>query len=198
MKEKARERGDETDHLRPAIFLDRDGTLNEAVGYVNHESRFLLFPWTVEAVRLIKEEGHLAIVVTNQSGVGRGYFSEELVAGIHGKLERTLRAAGAPLDGIYLCPHAPSGECECRKPRPGLLLRAKEELGVDLGRSWIVGDTYTDLQAAWAVGARGALVRTGFGRGSYEREHHGWPRQPDVVGENLHRVLCTIFWGALD
>jgi D,D-heptose 1,7-bisphosphate phosphatase len=186
-----------TQSLRPAIFLDRDGTLNHSVGYVNHPSRFRLFPWTFEAIRLAKEQGHLAVVVTNQSGLGRGYISKATLDEVHRELEETLEAAGAPLDGIYSCPHTPSDNCDCRKPKPGLLLRAAEELSVDLSRSWMIGDTYTDLEAAWAVEAKGALVRTGFGRGTLETESGRWPRQPDVVSEDLHRALCTIFFGAV-
>ncbi len=182
---------------RPAVFLDRDGTLNESVGYVNHESRFHLYPWAVDAVRLIREEGHLAVVVTNQSGVGRGYFSRALVEKLHQKMQARLTEAGCPLDGIYTCPHRPDGGCACRKPRPGMLLRARDELGIDLSRSWIVGDTISDLQAGWSAGARAALVETGFGAGSFEYEGEGWERQPDLVGANLYRVLCDIFWGRL-
>jgi D-glycero-D-manno-heptose 1,7-bisphosphate phosphatase len=183
---------------RPAIFLDRDGTLNESVGFVNHPSRFRLFPWTVNAIRTLRDEGYLAVVVTNQSGIGRGIFGEELLHEVHGELEHILAEADTKLDGIYYCPHRPAEECECRKPKPGLLLRAAEELHVDLGRSWMVGDSYSDLEAAWAAGARGALVTTGYGEGHWENHRRKWPRPPEVVAPDLHRALCAIFWGALD
>jgi D,D-heptose 1,7-bisphosphate phosphatase len=125
--------------LKPAIFMDRDGTLSHEVGYVNHLSRFRLLPWTVDAVRLINQSGWLAVVVTNQAGVARGYFPESLIHEVHGSLRASLAAGGAHLDGLYFCPHHPTvGEppyrqdCDCRKPRPGMLRRAEAELGVDL------------------------------------------------------------------
>jgi D-glycero-D-manno-heptose 1,7-bisphosphate phosphatase len=183
---------------KSAIFLDRDGTLNESVGYVNHPSRFRLYPWAVEAIRAIRDEGRLAVLVTNQSGVGRGFYGAELVEELHGELQRRLRDAGAELDGVYVCPHRPSEGCGCRKPASGMLLSARDELNVDLERSWLVGDTYTDLQAAWGAGARAALVLTGFGAGTWEHERHGWPRPPDLVAPDVHRAVCSILWGELD
>jgi D-glycero-D-manno-heptose 1,7-bisphosphate phosphatase len=183
---------------RPAIFLDRDGTLNEAVGYLNHPSRFKLFPWSVEAIRVIRDEGYLAIVTTNQSGVARGLIAREALEAVHGELRRILEEAGAPLDGIYDCPHGPGDGCDCRKPKPGLLRRAESELGVDLARSWVVGDSLSDLQVAWSVGARGALVRTGYGEGALRYQQKDWARKPDLVAPDLHRAVCAIFWGAID
>lgn len=181
---------------KPAIFLDRDGTLNEAVGYVNHESRFRLFPWSVEAVRLIREEGFLAVVVTNQSGIDRGFYTEAFLKSIHGTFEEMLDRAGTALDGIYYCPHKPGDGCGCRKPQTGMLRRASEDLDIDLARSWIVGDTITDLEAGWALGTRGALVRTGFGEGTLAFESERWTRKPDIVADNLYRAVCDIVWGA--
>lgn len=180
---------------RPAIFLDRDGTLNEAVGFVNHESRFRLFPYTVEAVRAIRDEGYLAVIVTNQSGIGRGLFDESVMHRIHENFRARLREAGGEIDGVYFCPHAPSSGCECRKPRPGMLLRAASELEIDLARSWIVGDSYTDLEAGWAAGARSALVRTGSGEGALEHDGGAWPRKPDRVAPDLLQAVCSILWG---
>jgi len=182
---------------KPAIFLDRDGTLNESVGYVNHPSRFRLFPWTVEAIRTIRDNGYLAVMVTNQSGVGRGYFDENLLDELHAGLRQVLESAGTELDAVYVCPHRPKDGCECRKPRPGMLLRAERELGCDLGHSWMVGDNLSDLEAAWSVGSRGALVRTGFGEGLVRAKVKDWPRQPDLVAPDLYRAVCSILWGAL-
>lgn len=180
---------------KPAIFLDRDGTLNEAVGFVNHESRFRLFPYTVDALRAIRDEGYLAVVVTNQSGIGRGLFEESVMHRIHEGLRARLREADTDIDGIYFCPHAPSGACECRKPKPGLLQRAAEELAIDLTRSWIVGDSYSDLEAGWAAGARSALVLTGSGEGALEHDSDAWSRKPDRVAPDLHQAVCAILWG---
>ena len=188
---------------RPAIFMDRDGTLSHEVGYVNHLSRFRLFAFTVDAVRLINRSGYLAVVVTNQAGVARGYFPESLIHDVHASLQDSMKAGGARLDAVYFCPHHPSvGEapyrldCDCRKPRPGLLKRAEQELGVDLARSWVVGDRIGDMKLAWAVGARGALVKTGYGLGEWERDVPLLERKPDLVADHLLEAVERITHGA--
>jgi len=189
--------------LRPAIFVDRDGTLSEEVGYVNHLSRFRLFPFAVEAIRLVNRSPFLAVVVTNQAGVARGYFPESLIHDVHAAVTREMDAGDARLDGIYYCPHHPTAgeppyrqDCECRKPRPGLLHRAAADLGVDLARSWMIGDRRGDLDLAWSVGARGALVRTGYGRGELEHHAPAWPRPPDMVAEHLLEAVVNILSAA--
>jgi D-glycero-D-manno-heptose 1,7-bisphosphate phosphatase len=188
--------------LKPAVFMDRDGTLSHEVGYVNHLSRFQLFPWSVEAVRLLNRAGFLAVVVTNQAGVARGYFPESMIHEVHGVLGRAMTDGGARLDGVYFCPHHPTvGEppyrqaCDCRKPLPGLLKRAEADLGADLGRSWVVGDRLGDLQLAWNVGARGALVKSGYGLGEWTNHAAGWPRPPDLVAEHLLEAVERIVAG---
>jgi D-glycero-D-manno-heptose 1,7-bisphosphate phosphatase len=185
--------------LKPAIFMDRDGTLSHEVGYVNHPSRFRLLPWTVDAVRLINQSGWLAVVVTNQAGVARGYFPESLIHEVHASLHASLAAGGARLHGLYFCPHHPTvGEspyrldCDCRKPRPGMLLRAEAELGVDLEHSWVVGDRLGDLELAWSVGARGALVKTGYGLGELAHQVPRARRPPDLVAEHLLQAVLHI------
>jgi D-glycero-D-manno-heptose 1,7-bisphosphate phosphatase len=187
---------------RPAIFIDRDGTLSHEVGYVNHISRFRLYPWAVEAVKLINGSGYLAVVATNQAGVARGYFPESLVREVHASLEASLASGGARLDGIYYCPHHPSvGEppyrqdCDCRKPRPGLLRRAASDLGIDLVRSWVVGDRLGDMKLAWGVGARGALVRSGYGLGELCYDAPRSDRQPDLVADTLLDAVLAILDG---
>lgn len=181
---------------RPAIFVDRDGTLNQAVGFVNHASLFRLFPWSMEAIRLINRSGFLAVLVTNQSGVARGLYTEELVKQVHARLNDALAEAGARLDAIYYCPHGVAGSCDCRKPKPGMLLQAEQELDVDLARSYVIGDSGSDLETAWNAGSRAALVLTGHGRGNYEHHRDKWPRQPDVVAPNLYLAVAEIVWGA--
>lgn len=184
---------------RPAIFIDRDGTLSEEVGYVNHPSRFRLYPFAVDAVRAVNRAGFLAVLVTNQSGVARGYFPESVVDEVHRGLVASMREGGAHFDGIYVCPHHPTAgepphrlDCGCRKPRPGLIRRAEEDLGVDLGRSYVVGDRPADLQLAWSVGARGVLVKTGYGLGELTYHAPSWPRPPDLVAENLFDAVGRI------
>jgi D-glycero-D-manno-heptose 1,7-bisphosphate phosphatase len=184
---------------RPAIFLDRDGTLSEEIGYVNHLSRFRLFPFAVDAIRLVNKSPFLAVLVTNQAGVARGYFPESLIHDVHAAVAREMAAGDARLDGIYYCPHHPTAgeppyrqDCDCRKPRPGLLHRAAADLGIDLARSWVIGDRHGDLALAWAVGASAALVRTGYGRGELLHHAPAWPRQPDMVAEHLLEAVVNI------
>jgi D-glycero-D-manno-heptose 1,7-bisphosphate phosphatase len=184
---------------RPAIFFDRDGTLSHEIGYVNHLSRFRLLPYAVDAVRLVNASGRLAVLVTNQAGVARGYFPESLIQAVHAHVRSAMDAGGARLDGIYVCVHHPSvgpppyrQDCDCRKPRPGLLRQAEKELGADLARSWMIGDRHGDLAVAWAVGARAALVKTGYGLGELTWHAAQWPRAPDLVAENVLEAVERI------
>jgi D-glycero-D-manno-heptose 1,7-bisphosphate phosphatase len=188
---------------RPAVFMDRDGTLSHEVGYVNHVSRFRLYPWAVDAVRLANRSGFLAVVVTNQAGVARGYFPETVIHEVHASLVASMKAGDARLDGIYFCPHHPSAgeppyrrDCDCRKPKPGLVERAAAELDIDLPRSFVIGDRLGDLELAWRVGARGVLVRSGYGLGEMTYHAPSWPRQPDLVSENVLEAVERIVAGA--
>ena len=188
--------------MRPAIFFDRDGTLSHEVGYVNHVSRFRLYPWTVDALRLVNRAEWLAVVVTNQAGVARGYFPEPVIHEVHARFHAALAGSGAHVDGLYFCPHHPTvGEapyrmdCDCRKPRPGMLKRAEAELGADLSRSWVVGDRHSDMELAWAVGARGCLVKTGYGLGEWTHLSASWKRPPDLVAEHTLEAVERILSG---
>ena len=177
---------------RPAVFIDRDGTISEEVGYVNHPSRFELYPYSSEAVRLLNENGWLAIVVTNQAGVARGYFSEDVVKQVHRELNRKMGESSARLDAIYYCAHHPTvGEppyrldCDCRKPKAGLIEQAARDFGIDLGSSWMVGDRYSDIELARNAGVRSAFVLSGYGRGEWEYQRQNWKHEPDLVSDNL-------------
>jgi len=172
--------------------MDRDGTLTEEVGYVNHPSRLRLLARSGAAVRRLNQAGIAVVVVTNQAGIARGYFSPEVLAAVNAALVSQLKDEGAHLDGVYVCPHHPTeGEapyrlvCDCRKPKPGLLLRAASDLGLDLGRSTLVGDKGSDLVAARAVGARSVLVLTGYGLGEWEYRRSALPEPPDHVADDL-------------
>lgn len=179
--------------------MDRDGTISEEVGYVNHPSRFRVFPYSAEAVKLLNDNGWLAIVVTNQAGVARGYFSEDVIVQIHEQLRRDLESASANLDAIYYCAHHPSvGEppyrldCDCRKPRTGLITRAAADFEIDLARSWMVGDRYGDLELARNAGLHSALVLSGYGRGEWEYQRGSWKLEPEVIAENLLEAVKRI------
>jgi D-glycero-D-manno-heptose 1,7-bisphosphate phosphatase len=171
--------------LRPGVFLDRDGTIAEETGYLNHISRFRMLPFAGAAVRKLNEGGYPVFVVTNQSGVGRGYFPESLVRDVHDLMIEQVAAAGARLDGVYYCPHVSADLCACRKPGTGMLERASAEHGIDLMRSFVVGDRYGDIELAHRVGARSILVRTGYGEGELLWHAAKWKLQPDFVAGDL-------------
>jgi D-glycero-D-manno-heptose 1,7-bisphosphate phosphatase len=183
---------------RPAVFIDRDGTLTEEVGYVNHPKRLRLLPRSAEAIRRLNVAEVPAVVVTNQAGIARGYFSLEVLEAVNRELRAQLADAGAHLDGVYVCPHHPSdGEppyravCDCRKPEPGLLLRAAADLALDLSASVLVTDRASDLAAAARVGARSVLVLTGYGLGEWEYRRATFPVAPDHVAVDL---LDAVKW----
>ena len=184
--------------MRPAVFIDRDGTLTDEVGYVNHPSRLRLLPRSAEAIRRLNRAGIAAVVITNQAGVARGYFSEDVLHAVTAELVEQLARAGARLDGVYVCAHHPTegappfrALCDCRKPKPGLLLRAADELRLDLTRSVMVGDKPSDLEVAPKVGARSVLVLTGYGRGEWEYRRDQFSISPDHVAGDL---LDAVDW----
>jgi D-glycero-D-manno-heptose 1,7-bisphosphate phosphatase len=151
--------------MRPAVFLDRDGTLIEEVGNLGDPAGVVIIPGVPAALRALAAAGHVLVVVSNQGGIGRGLFTEDDLEAVRERTVRLLGADGAAVDAWYHCPHHPdfTGPCTCRKPAPGMLLRAAGELGLDLERSWIVGDHLVDVQAGLAAGVRPIKVRTGHG-----------------------------------
>jgi len=156
--------------LRPAVFLDRDGTINIEKDYLHRAEDFEFIPGVPAAIRRLKEAGFLVIVVTNQSGVARGYYDERAVAVLHRHLQSLLAEHGTRIDDFYLCPHHPTQgvdsyriDCDCRKGAPGMLLQAAVNHGIDLSRSFMVGDKLADIEAGIAAGCRSILVRTGYG-----------------------------------
>ena len=184
--------------LKPSVFLDRDGTINEQMGYINHISRFVLLPGVIQAIRRLNSLQVPVVVVTNQSGLARGYFPESFLQTVHEEMRRQLQAEGAHVDGIYVCPHHPEARqerfrqnCTCRKPKTGLLEQAAAELKLDLSRSYMVGDRWSDLRCGAAAGTATVLVRTGYGRGE---ELYIGPQetlQPDYVADDL---LAATAW----
>ncbi len=179
-----------------AVFLDRDGTLIEDIGYLDRIDRVEMFPWSVDAVRLLNRAGLRVVVTTNQSGIARGMFTEAIVEGVHRHISSLLAEGGARVDAYYYCPHHPEGtvdlyarRCECRKPGRGLVDRAVSDLGVDPSRSFVVGDRWLDVQLARAVGARGLLVRTGYGQAEEEQP------PPDVTADAVtDNLMAATSW----
>lgn len=177
---------------RKAIFIDRDGTINEEVGYITDPSQVRVYDFAVDAIRSINEAGFLAIAVTNQAGIARGVFTEDFLSEIHLLINDTLRSGGARLDAIYFCPHHPRDggqpyriECDCRKPLPGMLLRAAEDFNIDLAGSYMIGDRYRDVEAGHRAGARSVMVRTGYGEAELATESTLWSRKPEHLASNL-------------
>ena len=161
--------------LQPAVFLDRDGTLNVEVDYLADPDGLVLLPGVGPALAALQQAGHLLVVVTNQSGVARGLLDEGTLAEIHAALARALAEFGVVLDHVGYCPHHPEhgeppyrADCDCRKPSPGMLHAAAKDLPIDLARSWVVGDSARDLEAGAALGLPGILVSTGKGRDQAE------------------------------
>jgi len=184
---------------KPAVFIDRDGTISEEVGYVNHPARFHVFPYSAEAIRKLNDNNWLAILVTNQAGVARGYFSEDVITTVHDQLNKELATQKARLDAIYYCAHHPTvGEppyrldCDCRKPKVGLIKRATTDFDIDLKSSWMIGDRYSDIELARNAGLRSTFVLSGYGRGEWEYQRSAWKLEPDLVCENLWEAVQSI------
>jgi D-glycero-D-manno-heptose 1,7-bisphosphate phosphatase len=182
--------------IRPAAFIDRDGTLIEEVGYLDRLDRIEIFSWSVDAIRLLNRAGFAVVVVTNQAGIARGFFDEEFVRQTHEHLDRHFVAGGAKIDGYYYCPHHPDGTvaayrqvCECRKPKPGMLMQAAAELDLDLTRSFVVGDRWLDIDLARAVGAPGILVSTGYGRQDLDRR-----RTRSDAAAIVSNLMAAVAW----
>jgi len=184
--------------LQSAIFIDRDGTMNVDVGYVSRPDQLEMYPWASEAVRLINRAALRAVVVTNQAGVARGLYSEATLERIHDRMIQELERGGARVDAIYYCPHHPElGDplyrkiCDCRKPKPGMLLKAAREHRIDLKRSYVIGDKASDISLASNAGAKSVLVLTGYGRETLENPDQ-WPCEPDLVADNLLEAVGCI------
>jgi D-glycero-D-manno-heptose 1,7-bisphosphate phosphatase len=182
---------------RPAVLLDRDGTIIEEVGYLDRVDRVRLFPWSVAAIRALNAANIPIVLITNQSGVARGFFTESVVDDVHRHIGGLLAAGGAHLDAYYYCPHHRDGKiaeyaiaCDCRKPGRGLVDRAAQELGVDAAQSFTVGDRWLDVALARNIGGRGILVRTGYGADEENRPPDGL--SADAIVNNLVEAASWI------
>jgi len=183
---------------KPAVFLDRDGTINEQMGYINHLSRFVIFPCVAEAVRLLNDNDFWVIVLTNQGGVARGYYPIELMHEIHDLLTISLKKKGTIIDGIFYCPHHPAGimpeystECDCRKPKTGLIHQALEAFDIDMSNSYMVGDRHVDIELASRIEIDGVLVKTGYGLGEIDYVLPQQSIKPNHIAQDL---LDAVKW----
>jgi D-glycero-D-manno-heptose 1,7-bisphosphate phosphatase len=179
-------------HTNCAVFMDRDGTVVEEVGYLNHPDLLKLIPQSAEAITRLNQSGLKVVLITNQSGVARGYFSEQILKKIHNRLKKMLLREKAYLDGVYYCPHHPDEGCDCRKPKTGMLELAANELDIDLRCSFVIGDKMDDVEAAHRVGAKGILVLTGYGREEDNLHRANLLVQPDYIAQNLYEAVRWI------
>jgi D-glycero-D-manno-heptose 1,7-bisphosphate phosphatase len=176
---------------RVGVFLDRDGTINEEIGFLKSPDELALIPGAAASIRTLNQRGYATCVISNQSGVARGIVAEEDLVRIHARMHEQLRSEGAHIDRIYYCPHHPreglppyNVNCTCRKPLPGMLLQGARELDIDLARSFTVGDRIVDVQAGHAAGTRALLVLTGYGRETVEECRRAGVL-PDAIVPNL-------------
>jgi D-glycero-D-manno-heptose 1,7-bisphosphate phosphatase len=184
---------------RPAVFLDRDGTLIEERGYLDRLDLLSVFPWTGDAIRLLNRAGFATVVITNQSAIARGLIDEPFLQEVHRALDGKLGVAR--IDRYYYCPHFPTAEnaryrmdCQCRKPRPGLIERACREMDLDPARSFMVGDRWLDVACGRAAGVKTLLVRTGHG--AHEEAHPPDGARADGILNNLMEAVGWILRGS--
>jgi len=182
---------------QPAVFLDRDGTLIEERGYLDRLDQLTLFPWTADALRLLKRAGFATVVATNQAAVGRGMIDEAFVDTVHREMDRRLQPAGGVIDRYYYCPHVTDAKleryrqaCRCRKPEPGMIEQACRELGLDPQRSVMVGDRWLDVACGRSAGTRTVLVRSGHGAREAEAPPEG--ARADAILNNLMEAVGWI------
>ena len=154
-----------------AVFLDRDGTMIEDVGYLDRLQRLKLFPYTIDSIRLLNRAGFKVVMVTSQAGIANGVITEAFVKEAHGEIVRRVAAGGGRIDAVYYCPHSTTAvvdeyrtDCDCRKPKPGMIHSAERDLSLDIRRSFVVGDRWRDIEMGQAAGATGILVETGYGK----------------------------------
>lgn len=183
-----------TRNRRRAVFLDRDGTLNVEVNYLHRVTDFALIPGAAKAVQALNAAGYLTLLVTNQAGIARGYYDEAALHALHAYLTTMLAAQGARLDAIYFCPHHPefTGACDCRKPAPGMLIRAAAEHQIDLAQSWLIGDTASDLAAGQAAGCCTILVRTGYGIQTEAQLSSAESLPPTTIVDDVRAAVALI------
>ena len=173
---------------KKAFFLDRDGTVIKEVNHLSTVEETELYPYTIEALKLLKDAGFIFFITTNQSGVARGYFDASAVNAIHAKIQNELKANGLQMESFHFCPHMPDAGCKCRKPNTGMIEQACENFDIDLSESWMVGDKKLDIGMGFNAGTKTALVKTGYG----EKHQSELDRQPDIIADNLLEVAKIV------
>ncbi|HEV3214557.1 MAG TPA: HAD family hydrolase [Vicinamibacterales bacterium] len=183
--------------MNRAVFVDRDGTMMEDAGYLDRMERLKLFPYTVDAIRLLNRAGLKVVVVTSQAGVAHGIVTEEFLAQAHEFIGRRVADAGGRIDAFYYCPHLPTAavekyrtDCDCRKPKPGMIHSAARDLSIDLSGSYVVGDRWRDIEMGQAAGVEGVLVETGYGKSEASRRPENI--KPVTVVANLIEATTWI------
>ncbi|MEO7675015.1 MAG: HAD family hydrolase [Pyrinomonadaceae bacterium] len=164
--------------IKPAAFIDRDGTLIEEVNFLSRVEDLRMFPFTPKAIEMLKENGFLIIVVTNQSGIGRNIYGESDMNAVHSQIQKKL---GASIDAFYFCPHLPCDGCECRKPGLGMIEAARLDFDIDMTRSWMIGDKKIDIETGFQAEIKTAMVRTGYG----SQQVNDLERSPDIIAVDL-------------
>ena len=183
--------------IKRAVFLDRDGTINKDVGYPGTYEAIRIYPFSFEAVRKLNQAGFITIVVTNQSGVGRGLIDEDILKDIHARMKEDFRAQNARLDGIYYCPHFVSSahpeynkDCSCRKPKPGMLKKAAKEHNIDLSKSWMIGDGILDIKTGQSAGCK--TIFLGWMKCDLCKKMDDEKVKPDYIKQNLYKASLII------
>jgi len=177
-----------------AVFFDRDGVINKEVNYLDSIDKVEILPGIAEAIKLLNDNKFKVVVVTNQSGIARGYFTEDRLIGIHEFILEELNKKSAFIDAIYYCPHHPDDDCECRKPRTGLIKRAEEELDLDLKNSYFIGDKVTDIKAGLNAGLKCILVLTGYGKDERTKLNDSGLEVDFVARDPLSAVFWILKW----
>ncbi len=187
-----------TKNKHRVVFLDRDGTICEEVGYLDSVDQMKLIPRSGEAVALLNRKGFKVVVITNQAGVARGFFPEAILEDLHAQMIRLLKTEGAEVDGIYYCPHHPTDgsppylrECKCRKPATGLLEKAAADLNLDLSSAFMIGDHFSDVECGQRIGAETVLLLTGHGREALAKKE-SWPKPPSHIAADLYEAVQWI------
>ena len=182
---------DNDENKKLAVFLDRDGVINKEVNYLSNPNDFVFIDGSIEALQILKKKGYLLIVITNQAGIARGYFTEKTLLKIHDKMLKTLRKNNILLDDIFYCPHHPefSGACNCRKPSPMMIMHAKDRHNIDLENSFMIGDTLNDIATGINANCKTVLVLTGHGKKEQKKISN---IKPNMVCTNLLEFAKSI------